>query len=315
MIFFLFIFIIAAILLVKSASWVINGLRRIAHILGWSEFIVAFFLMALATSLPELFVGVAAAFHKNPALSFGNVLGANVINLTLGIGIAALVGCGIKLKKSAAKKEALFTVLFAALPVLMILDNSLSRLDGVILLCALSVYLSFLFKQRKRQKEPFEPEEKITEPKAVLKDFFILFLGLALLVGSAELAVWSASSFGEEIGAPAIVIGVLMVALGTTLPETAFSIRASLKKHQDMALGNLMGSVVINSSLVLGVVSIISPLKINYFPPYFIATFWIIMTSILFLLFSKSHNKITRKEAVFLLFVYLCFIIAQIISS
>ena len=143
LILFIILFILSCIILVKTSDWVIYALVGIAKAFGWSEFFITFCLMAAATSLPELFVGITSALNRQSQLSFGNIIGANVINLTLIAGLVAVVGGSLALNKIAGKRDAFWTGLFAFLPTFLILDGSLSRVDGTILLVIAVIYSSY----------------------------------------------------------------------------------------------------------------------------------------------------------------------------
>jgi len=191
---YILIFIISCFLLVKSGTWLVTSLSRIAQTLKWNEFLVSFCLLALASSLPELFVGLSAAFHKLPQLSFGNIIGANILNLTLGIGITALLlKGGLKIESKIARKSCFYAAFFVSLPLLLILDGTLSRVDGIILLLALGLYFRRILSEKEKFTKIFykNPEEKVGQFKYFLKDLIAFFGSLAFLfadfiMGSGE---------------------------------------------------------------------------------------------------------------------------------
>lgn len=288
---------------------------RIAQVLEWSSFLTAFVLMAFATSLPELFVGLSSAFHKIPQLSFGNVIGANILNLTLGIAVVVLVAGGLKVKKGIARRDALFTSFIAFLPILLMLDGQVSRVDGIVLLLALAFYLKRLFGQKQRLVKVFNDKFKKdwTQFKLFLKDVAIFLAGMSLLLLSAEGVVRSAKFFAGAINLPLVVTGIIFVSLGTVLPELTFGIKAIAMGHREMALGNFMGTVVVNSTLILGVVSLISPLKIPNFSPYFVGILFTVIVALIFAAFIRTDLKITKKEALILLGIYALFLVFQLL--
>lgn len=288
---------------------------RIAKALEWSSFLVALVLMAFATSLPELFVGLSSAFHKIPQLSFGNVIGANILNLTLGIAVVVLVAGGLKIQKGIARRDALFTSFIAFLPILLMLDGQVSRVDGIVLLLALALYLKRLFGQKERLVKVFNDkfERDWTQFKLFLKDVAIFFAGMGLLLLSAEGVVRSARFFAGAINLPLVVTGIIFVSLGTVLPELTFGVKAIAMGHREMALGNFMGTVVVNSTLILGVVSLISPLKIPNFSPYFVGILFTVIIALIFAAFIRTDFKITKKEALALLGIYVLFVVSQLL--
>lgn len=309
------IFAVSCLVLVRSGTWLVRSLSRIAQALKWSEFFVTFCLMAFAASMPDLFVGITSAFHGRPELSFGNIIGANVAKLTFLIGIITLLGAGLVLERMVTKKDSLWTALFAFLPILMISDGSLSRADGIILLVGLGIYLSAIFREKMGKGKIFVIDfgGDITQVKLFLRDIGTFLAGLLFLLLSAEGVVWSATSLATLMKVPVFFIGILIVALGTTLPEIVFGIRAVLLKHKEMALGNLMGSVVINSTLVLGLTCLICPLTITNFSPYWAGIGWTIVAALLFYIFARTGHKITKKEGFSLLLIYILFVLTQIL--
>ena len=311
---FIIIFIVSCVILSKASDWLVESLVRIARFLQWREFTVAFILMAFATSLPELFVGISSAIQQKPALSFGNVIGSNIINLTVAVAIIVFLVKTLSTKSHILQQTSLFTVVIGFLPVLMILDGKLSRVDGVVLLLALGFYLYELFSQQEHFKKEFldHTQEGWLRFKLFLRDLLIFLGGLLLLLISAQAVVWSASKIAVFFGISLAVIGSVIVALGTNLPEIAFSVKAARSKHQEMALGNLMGSVVSNSTLVLGLTVLLSPLKIVKFTPYISGILFTVFTCFFFYVFSRTHKEISKKEAWFLLLIYFSFVISQL---
>ena len=245
-------FIASCFLMVRSGAWLVRSLTRIARHLQITEFVVAFILMAFATTVPEFFVGVMSALHHRPELSFGNIIGSNIINLTLAVGIGVLIAKGLKCEGAVIQRSSIYTAIIAFLPVLLMLDGSISRVDGVVLLLALTFYLQRLFYQKERFTKVFSNafNRKNNHFRLFLKDLGIFFTGLIVLLMSAEGIVWSASFFAEIIDLPLVIVGALIVALGTNLPEITFGVRAITMGHKDMVLGNLLGAVVANSTSV-----------------------------------------------------------------
>ncbi len=311
------IFIISCLVLVRSGTWMVRSLTRIAQFLKWKEFIVASVLMAFATSLPELFVGITSALHHKPELSFGNVIGSNIINLTLIVGICVLVARGLKTEGVILQRNAIYTAFLASLPILLMLDNKISRVDGVVLLLALILYFYNLISREETFTKVFSDSfnREWTHLKLFLKDMGMFFLGILLLLLSAEGIVFSASFLAEFVSLPLIIVGALIVALGTNIPEIVFGIKAIIMKHKEMVLGNLMGSVVINSTLVLGITFLIYPLEIPDFSFYAIGIIFTIFSALLFVIFSRTGKEISKKEAFILLFVYVIFVAFQLFIS
>lgn len=313
--FYILIFVASCFLMVRSGTWLVRSLTRIAKYLQITEFVVAFILMAFATTVPEFFVGVMSALHHRPELSFGNIIGSNIINLTLAVGIGVLVAKGLKCEGIVIRRMSTYTAIIVFLPFLLMLDGSISRVDGVVLLLALVFYIQRLFYQKERFTKVFSNafNRKSSYYRLFLKDLGIFFAGLFVLLLSAEGIVWSASFFAEIIGLPLVIVGALIVALGTNLPEITFGVRAITMGHKDMVLGNLLGAVVANSTLVLGVTVLIHPLEIPTFTPYLTGIIFTIIAILFFAIFSRTSQEINKKEALFLLAIYIAFVAVEIL--
>jgi cation:H+ antiporter len=311
------IFLISCFVLVFSGGKAIKALIRIAQFLELREFVVAFILMAFATSVPELLVGITSALHGAPELSFGDIMGSNIVNLTLAVAISVLIAGSLSARTSATRKDSLYTAIIVSLPILLIADGALSRIDGLVVLLALVFYMQGIFRQKQRFTKVFNDalERGWTQIKIFFKDIGFFLLSLLFLVASAEGVVWSASSLAEMLGLSLMMIGVLIVALGTNLPEIVFGVRSVTMGHKDMVLGNLMGSVVANSTLVLGTVVLISPFQIQNFASYLTPIIFTIGIAIFFAVFVQTKEKISRIEGVFLLLVYVLFVMWQLILS
>ncbi len=307
----------ACFLLIKSGTWVVKSLIRISQTLQWSEFLVTFFLMALATSLPELFVGLSSAFHKLPQLSFGNIIGANILNLTVGIAIAVLVAGGLRVESETTRSNSVYAAALSFLPLLLMLDGAVSRVDGIVLLLGLSIYLRKVLSQKERFSKAFIENfrKDRLQFKLFLKDLGTFFGSIFLLIFSAEGVVRTANFLALEINLPLITTGIIFVSLGTVLPEIVFGIKAVTLGHKEMVLGNFMGTVVVNSTLILGLVSLISPLIIINISPYLSGILFTFLSALGFVIFSSSDRKITKKEAIILIAIYILFIASQILLT
>jgi len=316
LILYIFIFLISCFLLVFSSKWLIGALSRIALFLKLKEFVVGFFLMAFAVSIPNLVVGVISALNKIPELSFGDVVGGNIIDLTIVIGLAALISkTGISADSQTVQKSSLFTIFIAILPLLLIFDGSLSRGDGILLLLSFLAYAIWLFSKKERFTKAYNHAPKSINFKNFLKDLMIMLGGFILLLLAGEGVVKSASFFSQELGLSLSLIGIFIVGAGNCLPETFFSIQAARKNQDWLILGDLMGAVIVSATLVLGVVVLIHPIQNINFTPFVIARFFLVASALIFLFCLRSGKKITRREAIFLLGVYVLFLLTEILTK
>lgn len=309
LVFDLSIFILSCAVLVFAGGLLVRSLSKLASFLRMSEFILAFLLMAISTSIPELFVGFSAAMQGTPALALGTVIGSNIANLTLVGGIAALLGKGLKIKSKSIRKDAFWMVGITILPIaLMAIGKELSRIDAVILLGVLIFYIRRLVMRRKQYRVKFK--EKVSRFGVV--GYSIVFAGsLVLLYFTSRYVVYSGSALAFDLNMPAIFIGLFFIAIGTSLPELVFQSRAALQGRSEMALGDLIGSVIINSTLVLGIVALITPITANLFL-FLTSSFFMIIVCFLFAVFLESGKGITWKEGLVLLFMYVLFLIVEL---
>jgi len=311
---YIFIFIASCLILFGAGKWLVTTLTRMAHFLGWREFVVASVLMAFVTSLPELFIGVFSAFHKRPQLSFGVVIGSNIIALTLIVGIGGLLAKQLRFGSKILQRSSLYTAAIAPLPLLLMLDGKISRWDGIVLFLAFGFYFHRLLSQEERFTKILSNSLRRDRVGfgLFLKDLKMFFGGVCLLLLSAEGIVFSVLKLAEIFNLPLLIIGIFLVALGTSLPEIAFAIESITMGHKEMILGDVMGSVVVNSTLILGLVALMCPFEISTFSPYFTGILFTVIVALSFAIFAKTDRKITRREALFLLLIYVIFVICEL---
>ncbi len=315
--FYIFIFLTSFALLFWSAKLLVDALTRVARFLEWREFVVAFFVMAIAGSLPNLFVGISSALHKIPQLSFGDIVGGNLVDLTMVAALAALIAKGLPARSRMVQTSSIFTICIAILPLLLILDGVLGRGDGIFLILVFAFYVFWLFSKEERFKKVYE-ENKIStakEFKVFIKDLGKVILGIIFLLAAAEGIVKSAQFFAGSFNLPIAIIGILIIGLGNALPEAYFAIASARKGQTWMILGNLIGSIMVPATLVLGIVALICPIEIVDFSPFAIGRLFLVISAIFFLWVVRSGQKITKKEALFLLGTYILFVIVEILMK
>jgi len=310
------VFIASCALLFWAGKLLISALVRIARYLEWREFVVAFIIVAIATSIPNLFVGITAALHKIPQLSFGDIVGGNLFDLTIAVALATLFAKGIPAESKMVQTSALFTMVVAILPLILLLDGVLGRGDGMILLLVFFFYIFWLFSKKERFSKIYDGQKVsiFKEFRVFIKNLAKVFAGLLLLLGAAQGIVVSASYFSQTFNLPLGLVGILIVGVGSALPETYFAVIAARKFQTWMILGNLMGSVIIISTLVLGIVALICPIRIPDFSPFAIARLFLVIASLLFFFCVKTDQKVTRKEATVLLLIYFIFFAVEILT-
>ena len=279
-----------------------------------SKFTISFFVMAIAASLPNLFIGITSAIQGIPELSLGDILGSNIIDLTLGISLAILFTRGniLSTQKKLIQTSAIFTLAAAVLPLFLIHDGLLDSGDGVVLIAFFLIYIYWLISKRKHHPETHPPEEDakvISTIKFTLVDMAKILVGVALLFFAAQGVVWSVIQMAQLAQLPIIFIGMVLVGLASSLPEIYFAVVSARRGETDMILGNLMGSVIIPTSVVLGIVAIIHPISVTNIPLIDISRIFIVAIAVLFYFFARSQKQITKKESWILLALYLIFVL------
>lgn len=304
----LVLFLLSLVVLTLSGSALVRSGTRISRFLRVPEFTVGFFFMAIGTSLPELFVGIAAAIDKNPALSLGNVIGSNIANLSIVAGISILLARKIHIKTKEARHDSLVMIGISALPLtLMVAGRELSRTDGALLIVAFVAYYYHIFRRSRHYTKEFE-ENQLGRKEIVLSSF-LFFASLIILFYSAEWTVAFGSVLARDLNFPPIMIGLFLIALGTSLPELAFSARAMMTGHQDMGMANLIGSNITNASLILGVTALIHPIQAN-FPLFVTSAIYMILISFVFTAFIES-KRFTWIAGISLILLYISFILVE----
>ncbi len=312
----LLIFAASSLLLIRSGVWVVRSLVRIAQFLKWRKFIVSSVLMAFSTSLPEIFVSITSSLQGKPQLSFGVVMGSNIVALTLVVGIATFLSKkgGLKFESTTLQRASSYAGIYGLLPILLMSDGYVSRGDGIILIIALFFYFGQLLSEEERFTKVFSGhfQRDWMHFKLFLKNLVIFSFGVICLLISAEGIVYSSTQLAVDLNFSLIIMGAVLVALGTSLPELTFGIRSITMGHESMILGDVMGSVVVNSACVLGLAALISPFDVSQFFVYFKGYIFTVATCLFFVIFSATDKKISRKEGAFLVLVYLAFLAAEI---
>ncbi|OGC44944.1 hypothetical protein A2V54_02175, partial [candidate division WWE3 bacterium RBG_19FT_COMBO_53_11] len=298
----LLLLIAAALVLARSSVFLIDKLTSIAVKLRVSEYLVGFVIMAVATSIPELIVGIIAALENDPNLSLGNVIGSNIANMSLILGLAALIAGGIRVQIQVRNREMIFTDLIGAAPLIMLIDQRLTRTEGFVLLAFFFLYMyNLIFQSREYHKVT---RDHRTE-RPLWGELALFGIGLAVLVGSAQVMVLTSERLAILLGVPMILFGIFAVALSTSLPELTTSISAALRRQSGFVMGNILGSTVANSTLVLGVTAIIQPFTVSEPLIFWSGATVLVLTLLVLTFFVWTGYRITRKESIILILGYI----------
>lgn len=316
------IILLLSLVLIKAADGVVVAIRRLTRITNLSGYAVSAIILALATSLPELFVGVTSAISGASSLSLGNIVGANIANITLIVGLAGLFGGAINIKDEKFLNQELPLALFAGLaPIILLWDRELSRTDGLILLMLYGLYASGFFhrgfltvgRHHQKENELHKLFVEIEEDKGHIRhELFRFFFSTAVLLITADFIVRLSSGLASSMGIPLFVVGLLIISLGTTLPELAFSYETIRRGQPALLIGNSLGSIIANATFILGLVAVISPVSIPHRREYLLTTIMFLVSILFFWFFAHTKRGITRLESGLLLGIYLLFVYLQL---
>jgi cation:H+ antiporter len=309
---YLFIFIIACYVLVRSGTILVGVMTSLCRYFRITEYVFSFILMAFATTLPELFIGITAGFRNLSIISLGNIIGSNLINLTFILGIIAVACKGLKIESRIAKKDTWISFFIILLPMAMLIDKKISRGEGFLLLAVFAWHVFYLLKSKDiYQQRMHHIKNEITHSGKFITNILYLVIGVAFLVVSALAVVESAKLIAIELYVPLALISVILIAFGTSLPELVFGMRAAIAKHEGLSLGNLFGAAVVNSTFILGITAIINPIQVENLKIILVGAGFMVFGALLANIFIASKNKLSWKEGLILIGIYVVFLVVE----
>lgn len=298
------LFVVGLTVLAVGAELFIRGAVRVARKFGVSPFVIGLTLVGFGTSAPELVVNLSAAFQSNPELAIGNVVGSNIANVGLILGMAAVIRT-LDAEMRLLKVETPLVLVASIAVWVMSLDGDLGRVDAAILLVMFAAVMVYIVLSAKREKPEVKEEigKSVPKPESMWVSLLFLVLGLGGLIGGAQLMVDSAVHLAESWGMSKTLIGLTIVAVGTSLPELASTVAAAYRGQSDIAVGNVVGSNLFNLLLILGTTSAICPLPVDAGVKWFDLP---VMTgfALLLLLVLVNGLKVYRWEGAMLLLAY-----------
>lgn len=299
--------IIGLFVLIVGGDFLVRGASSIALRAHISPLVVGLTIVAFGTSAPELLISINAALTGSPDLAMGNVIGSNICNLALVLGITVLIG-PVKVQADSIKIDWPVTMISALLLFWWAHDGNLTIHEGIFFVAFLIGYTVFIIrKSRKENRKVIAIEEELEVPdgpsSSLFRDLFYLFLGGVGLYFGSEWFVGGARELAEFLGVSQRVIGITVLALGTSLPELVTAIVASFKRETDLALGNLMGSNIFNILSILGITSLIKPIAVNE-TILNVDMFWMLGLTLLILPMMLIQRKLGRAEGIILLAIY-----------
>lgn len=308
-------FILGLVLLIWSAGRFVVGASALAKYCGLSSFLIGMIVVGFGTSAPELAVSLFAALGGSPELALGNAYGSNIGNIALILGFTAII-FPIVIPKSAIRMDIPLLLLATAISfVLLFFNKDVSRLDGVLLVLLFAVIITLQIWRGISNKA--ENSDNETGSKNLLSSLFWLVLGLGILVGSSKLLVFGATEIAKALGVSDLLIGLTVVAIGTSLPELASSVIAAKKGDTALALGNIVGSNIFNSLIVVGISAIISPMNVDslILQRDLPVTAFLTLLLLLFGIHLKNEPKIGRVKGIFLFLFYIVYTVYLFCSA
>jgi cation:H+ antiporter len=298
--------ILGLMILLAGGKFLVDGASSLALKMGLSQGLVGLTIVAFGTSSPELLVSLYAALEGKSDISLGNVIGSNIANISLVLGISAVL-FPIKLNSSILKVEYVVLIFSSFIFYLFAYNKYVSRIEGVVLLSLLIlVNAYFYFKLKNVDFNPLEEPEIIPFP--IWKSILLLILGIVGLYFGADIFIDNAVEIASIFGVSERVIGITVIAVGTSLPEMVTSVIAAINKKTDIALGNILGSNVMNIFAIMGVTAVISPISVSelFLKQDF---FWMLGLTLILFPILKSGSQVSRLEGFFLFGCYVAYIL------
>ena len=300
----LIIFTISMAALIYGADFVIKESERIALHFNISSFVIGATLVAIGTSLPEMAVSMSASAKGSADIAVANVIGSTIFNISLVLGLVFLLAKKINPHRDLFAKDSAWSLFPILIFILMGIDGKLSMFDGVLFLLLMGAYVMFLINSNSLEEDI--DEDLLKEKFNWLKIAILLLIGFVFVIVGANFAIDSAGNIARSFGVSEWMIGLFLVAFGTSLPELTISIKSAINNNADLAIGNIIGSNVANFTMVLGLSAIINPLNIDFSSYYFDITAAFIATLMLVFI---TANKLYNKSAGIALLVILALVI------
>ena len=298
------------ILLVFSADWFIEGAAATAAHLGLPPLLIGLVIIGFGSSAPEMLISALAAVQNNPGLALGNAVGSNITNIALILGITALIK-PVPISDEILRRELPILILICGTSCLLIaLDGQLQFTDGILLTIGFTGAMAWMITASLRDKKPQDTPPDAQKYSLIIS-ITLTLLGFLLLLASSRAIVWGGTEIARAFGISDLIIGLTIVAIGTSLPELAATITAVRKSLYDLALGNIIGSNIFNGSIVIGIAALISPTAVEPALVYRDLPTMMFLTITLFIVGTRfvtsSPGIISRKEGLVFLTIYLAY--------
>ncbi len=299
--------VVGFVMLIKGADWFVEGASKIADRFGIPQLVIGLTIVAMGTSAPEAAVSIASALKGSAEITIGNVLGSNILNVLVILGLTAVVRA-IAVQNSTIKYEIPFTILVTVLMgVLGLADGVISRGEGVILWACFLVYMGYLLIMAKKGQNAEGEEKKDKKKDPMWKLILLVIIGVVLIVFGSDVSVDAATALAKIFGMSERLIGLTIVALGTSLPELVTSVTAAIKGKADIAVGNIVGSNIFNILFVVGTTALITP--VAYSASFMVDTITAIAAMVLLLIAVLPKKKLGRPAGIIMLVGYVVYFI------
>ena len=299
--------VIGFVMLIKGADWFVEGASKIADRFGIPQLVIGLTIVAMGTSAPEAAVSISAALKENAGITIGNVVGSNIMNILLILGLTSII-TAISVQKSTISCEIPFLIAMSVLlPVLGQLGGLVDRIDGVILWICFIIYLLYLLRMAKKGQAVIEDMPEGSENDSILKMIIMLVVGGGLIVWGADVTVDAATQIAKVFGMDDRLIGLTIVAFGTSLPELITSVTAGMKGKADIAVGNIVGSNIFNILFVVGTTALITPVAFD--PKFMIDSMAAVAAAVLLLLCVVKDRKLKRLSGCIMLVFYAAYFV------
>jgi cation:H+ antiporter len=314
-----FLILFLCYVMYKSSLWLVHGINEVASDGLLSKFFLASIFAGLATSVPEIFVGITSSLERAPNIAFGNAIGSNIANIGLIFSLALLVTpLAFRVHRQDFSAKTILLLLTSALfPFLLALDGGLSRVDGLFLVSLFFVYSVFIFNKKPTQHTGFfsflRRVEHLLEKQRVRNHLLLILGALLTLLISAHFMVQSSIFISQALGVRPFLIAMFIIAPGTSLPELFVAIATLKKKEHEVLYGDIFGSLITNANLVVGLSALVFPYRFAVYPEYLLSLLGLLTLFSLFVFFSRTKSKFEKWEALTLLSVYFIFFFLEVL--
>ena len=309
LIFNLVIIVASLAVLIMASDKALYGVTHYAEKLGLSEYLIGLVIISLGASMPELVSAIMGSFAGDAGIILGTILGSNATGITLVVGVSAIIGKKMKLNPHVLGKTEIITIAAVILPFLLLLDGKIGRIDGTIMIVAYFAYIIYLW----RKEGKAGTMKKDVKFERIYLDGIIFVLALLAILLSARWLVFSSIEVSSLLGLSSFIVALLVIGIGTSMPDLAVGVRALMQGHKGIGVGNALGSIVVKSLLFLGILAVINPIVTS--PWTILVSEIVLVGGLVFIFYLTEKKMMTWKSGIVLLSLYLIFITANLVMQ